>query len=129
MLMFAFNLRYFLLALALFVVEVAIALYVRDRIIRPYIGDYLVVILLYCAVKSVVPGAVKAVALGVLLFACFIEALQYLNLVRLLGLQGNKLARIVLGSHFEWMDILTYVLGIATVLGLEHLHRGRKKGA
>ncbi len=121
--MFAFNLRYFLLALALFVVEVLIALYVHDRIIRPYIGDYLVVMLMYCAVKSVVPGAVKKVALSVLLFACLIEALQYLRLVRLLGLQDNKLARIVLGSSFEWIDILTYVLGITTVLGLEHLHR------
>jgi hypothetical protein len=127
--MFAFNLRYFLLALALFVVEVMIALYVHDRIIRPYIGDYLVVMLLYCAVKSVVPGAVKKVALGVLLFACLIEVLQYLHLVRLLGLQGNKLARIVLGSSFEWMDILTYVVGIATVLGVELLRSRGKRGA
>jgi hypothetical protein len=68
-----------------------------------------------------VPGSVKKVALCVLLFACFIELLQYLNLVRLLGLQGNKLARIVLGSSFEWMDIGMYVLGIATVLVLEQL--------
>ena len=126
--MFAFNLRYFFLALALFVVEILIALYVHDHIIRPYIGDYLVVMLIYCAVKAVVPGSVKKVALGVLLFACLIEALQYLNLVHRLGLQENKLARIVLGSSFEWMDILTYVLGIATVLVLEQLCSRGKGG-
>jgi hypothetical protein len=127
--MFAFNLRYFFLALALFVVEILIALYVHDHIIRPYMGDYLVVMLIYCAVKAVVPGSVKKVAMGVLLFASFIEALQYLNLVHRLGLQENKLARIVLGSSFEWMDILTYVLGIATVLVLEQLCSRGKGGA
>jgi len=48
---FTFNTKYFLLAFALFFVEVYIALYVHDDIIRPYIGDVLVVILIETVAK------------------------------------------------------------------------------
>jgi hypothetical protein len=85
--------------------------------------------LIYCAVKSVIQAGVKKTAFGVLLFACLIEALQYVKLVRVLGLQEYKLARIVLGSSFEWTDILMYFLGIATVLGLEQQYGRKKQGA
>ena len=52
--MVIFNKTYFLLALLLLLAEVLIALYLHDALIRPYGGDFLVVILLYCFVKSFV---------------------------------------------------------------------------
>lgn len=118
---FHFNVRYFLLAVLLFITEVIIALYVRDNFVRPYLGDYLVVILLYCAVQTFIKASVWTVAVAVLLFAYLIEALQFFHFVKLLGLQDNKLASIVLGTGFEWADLLAYTLGVATVVLIELL--------
>jgi len=53
-----FNKTYFLLALLLLSVELFIGFFVRDAVIRPYGGDFLVVILLYCMLKSFIDLAV-----------------------------------------------------------------------
>ncbi|MDT0690395.1 DUF2809 domain-containing protein [Salegentibacter sp. F188] len=119
--MFIFNRKYFLAAIVLFVVEVFIAIYVRDKFIRPYAGDFLVVMLLYFFLKSFLKISVTTAAISVLAFAYFIEALQYLHIIDLLGIQNNKFAAIVLGSHFEWEDMLAYTLGILTVFGIEKI--------
>ena len=116
-----FNLRFFLFTIALFVIEVLIALYVRDRFIRPYVGDFLVVILIYCAVKTFFKIAPLPLAVGVLLFSCVIETLQYFNIVNRLGLESNLIAKTIIGYGFEWWDILAYTLGVATVLLIEYI--------
>jgi hypothetical protein len=102
-----------------FIIEVGIALYVDDTFIRPYFGDVLVVILLYCFVKSFLKLPVATVALFVLLFTFTIEFLQYLNIVEKLGLQNSKLARTVIGTSFSWEDVVCYVVGITIVLAVE----------
>jgi hypothetical protein len=117
--MLIFNKRYFLLVLLLFVIEVLIALYAHDPIIRPYIGDLLVVILLYCFLKAFVKIRVLPAAIGVLGFSYVIETLQYFNLVDRLGLGHSSLARVVIGSSFEWIDLIAYTAGIAIVLIIE----------
>ncbi|RIV23341.1 DUF2809 domain-containing protein [Fibrisoma montanum] len=119
--MLTFNLRFFLLALILFIVEVLIALFVRDSFVRPYGGDYLVVMLLYCAVKTVINASPWKIAVGVLLFSYALETLQFVHIVDRLGLSDNSLAKTVIGYGFEWWDLLAYTLGIATVLMLEGL--------
>lgn len=68
-----FNRKYFALASLVFVMEVCIALFVKDKFVRPYVGDVLVVILMYCFVKSFFKWNVNTVALGVLAFAFLIE--------------------------------------------------------
>lgn len=116
-----FNSTYFLLALLLFVTEVLIALYVHDQIIRPYIGDVLVVILMYCSVKTIFDYPIKPTAIAVLIISFTIEVLQYLNIVEKLGLQDNKLAATVIGTSFSWVDICAYILGFFLVLAFEKL--------
>ena len=44
--MWHFNKIYFRLTVILFLIEVAIALFIKDRFIRPYLGDVLVVMLI-----------------------------------------------------------------------------------
>jgi len=112
----AFHKNYFVLTVLLFAVEVMIALFVHDRLIRPYIGDVIVVILIYCFVKSFFNIAVLPTAVGVLLFAFGIETLQYFNIIVHLGLEKSKLATTVIGNSFAWMDLFTYVIGIAIVI-------------
>jgi glucan phosphoethanolaminetransferase (alkaline phosphatase superfamily) len=115
-----FNGKYFALAILIFIIEVLIALYVHDQIIRPYIGDVLVVILIYCFVKAFFNFPVIKTAIGVLLFSYAVETLQYFEFVKLIGLEKNRLANVVIGNYFAWMDILAYSLGIVIVLLAEH---------
>lgn len=117
--MFKFNPYYFALMIILFLIEILIALFVHDQFIRPYIGDFLVVILIYCFVKSFFNTPVLPTALGVLLFAYSVEVLQYFRIVEVLGLQHSRAARIIIGSAFEWQDMLAYTAGIVAVILLE----------
>jgi len=117
--MFRFQKAYFLLALLLFVVEVLIAAFAHDRFIRPIVGDFLVVIFLYCLVQSFFKTSYLKAALAVLLFSYLVEVSQYFHLIYYLGLERSRLAHLVLGSGFEWVDLLAYTLGILLVIGIE----------
>ncbi|MBL7872521.1 MAG: DUF2809 domain-containing protein [Cyclobacteriaceae bacterium] len=117
--MLTFTKNYFALAIFIFVIEVLIALFVKDNFVRPYVGDVLVVILMYSFVKSFLRVPVLLLAMSVLVFSFLIEALQYIKIVERLGLEKSHFARTVIGTSFAWADILAYMLGIAIILGVE----------
>lgn len=106
-----FSPKFFFLFLIILVIEILIALYVRDKIIRPYGGDALVVVLIYCFIKAFFNIKSLSLAIGVLLFAYLIEIGQYFNFVELLHLGNYKVARIILGTSFSWGDMLAYTIG------------------
>jgi len=116
-----FNSLYFVLAVLLFAVEILIAIFAHDRFIRPYVGDVLVVILIYCTVKSLLNTPVLTTALSVLAFSFVIESLQYLNIVDRLGLQNSPIAATIIGTSFAWIDIFAYIIGIILVLVFEKI--------
>jgi len=120
---FTFNRAYLVWTVGLFCVEVLIALFVHDKIIRPYIGDFLVVILIYCFFRTFLLFSVLQLALLSLVIAYVVEGLQYLRIVQVMGLQDSKLARIIIGNSFEWLDMLAYTTGILVVLGIEKVVR------
>lgn len=120
--MVRFNAFYFVLFVAFFVIEVLIALYVRDAFIRPYLGDTFVVILIYCFIRSFLNSPVYPTIVAVLLFSYSIETMQYFNLVELLGLADYKLARIVIGTSFAWGDMVAYTAG-AVIIGIVEYYR------
>jgi hypothetical protein len=115
------NKKYLALAASLLIIEVLIALYVHDEIIRPYGGDFLVVILLYCFLKSFITIKTEIAGIIVLVFAYFIETMQYFNIVDQLGLQNNSMARTIIGTFFTFTDILAYTLGTLFILFTEHI--------
>lgn len=119
--MLTFRKRYALLALLLLLVEIYIALYVHDGIVRPYIGDFLVVMLIYCFGRAFFRVPVLKAALATLVFAYLVEFMQYLNLIKWLGLQDSRIVNVVLGNLFEWIDMLAYTLGVAVVLIIEKM--------
>lgn len=119
--MFQFNKRYFILTILLFLTEVLIAVFVHDQFVRPYVGDYLVVILIYCFFKSFIKATTWQVAIFTLIFSYVIETLQYFNLVGMLGLQHSRIANIIIGNSFAWEDIIAYTLGAVTVIGIEKM--------
>ncbi|KQS03143.1 hypothetical protein ASG11_01745 [Sphingomonas sp. Leaf357] len=109
--------------LALFAIEVLIARYVHDGLIRPYAGDSIVVVLLYAALRTMTPLDVRA-AIGVAFaVACAVEVGQYVHLVDRLGLGHSALARTVLGTSFEVRDFIAYAIGALIVLAAERLWR------
>lgn len=118
--MLTFNKNYFLLTLLIFFIEVLIALYVNDKFIRPYLGDVLVVILIYCFIKTFLKLPVKTVLLFVLIFSFTVELLQFFNIVAKLGLAKYKIARLVIGTSFSWIDLLCYSIGILIIFMIEN---------
>lgn len=126
--MVRFSFKFFFFTLLLFIVEVLIALYVHDRFVRPYLGDYIVVFLIYCSVRTFLKASPLTVVIGVLLFAYLVELLQYLRIVDRLGLADNLLAKTVIGYGFEWLDMLAYTLGAGTILLLENVSRRKISG-
>ena len=116
---------YLLVTICLLFTEIAIALFVKDKIIRPYIGDLLVVILIYAFVKIWISNREILVAISVFVFACFIELLQYFHIVEVLGLDDNKVATVIIGSKFNTLDIVMYLIGTIVVILTEKFLKSR----
>lgn len=108
-----FDGKSFVIFLIIFAVEVCIALFVNDRIIRPYGGDVLVVMLIYYFAKTFVKTKTVWLVAAVLIFAYLVEIGQYFRLVEVLGMQDNKVMRTIIGSSFSWGDIFAYTVGAA----------------
>ena len=115
---FRLHLPSLCLAVMVFLLEVFIALRVRDAFVRPYLGDVLVVVLMYLALKTVLRAPTAWLAGAALAIACIIEALQALPLVDVLGIH-NRVLRVALGTTFSWADVLCYAVGAALVVAVE----------
>lgn len=109
---FRFNIVYFILFLILLIIEILIATFLKSGFIRHTFGDFLVVILLYTLIKSILKTKSLYIALAVLIIAFSIEFLQLANLLDYLNLRDNLLANLILGSHFSIQDLIAYTLGV-----------------
>lgn len=50
-----------------------------------------------------------------------VETLQYFNFIEFVGLEKSNIARIVMGTSFEWIDIVAYIVGIVIIITIEKL--------
>ena len=117
--MFKFNYIFFIVAIVIFLVELIIAIYLKDGFRRHTFGDFLVVILMYCFVRSFVKISPIKIAIFTLGFSFVVEFLQLLGLLEYLGLEHNQIAVIVLGSSFHISDLVAYTLGTLTILFID----------
>src|SRR5215510_11987380 len=122
---FGFYKKYVILSIVLFVVEISIALFIHDRLIRPFVGDMLVVILIFTICRSFIKANHFRLAFCVLIFSFAIEIGQYFNLVSILGVQHIKLARIIIGTTFDFHDLLAYSAGILLIFIIGFLAKYR----
>lgn len=120
--MFTFNKLYLFLTIIFLLIEIGIAVFVSDRLIRPFVGDVLAVILIYCLLRIFLNVNYLTVAVGVLLFAFTIEMLQYFDYVKLLGLENNRVLSVALGRTFEWLDFAAYAAGFLFVILAEFFY-------
>lgn len=122
-----FDLQSFLIFVLLFLVEVCIALFVNDSIIRPYGGDFLVVIMMYYFFKSFIKIKFQYLLLFVLLLAYIVELCQLFDVVGLLGLQDNKVMSTIIGTSFSWGDMIAYTLGVGLCFVIEYVTTIRRR--
>lgn len=119
---------YLAIAAILFVIEVLIALFVRDDFIRPYVGDVLAIGLVYATLRALTPLSFPQALALTLAIALVIELAQAFGLLGALGLADNELARIVLGGVFDWHDLAAYAAGGAIIAALETQKAHRATG-
>ena len=112
-------------AVILLAVEIIIGLFVRDSFVRPYLGDALVVILIWCVVRIVIPDRCVWLSGAVFLFAVIVEVSQIFPLCDVLGIE-NRLLRTLMGTSFAWGDIVAYLAGCAVTLTVDLILRGRR---
>lgn len=112
------NYKYLGTFIILLLVEICIGLFVHDNIIRPFLGDALVVGVIYFFIRSFISKS-RFLAVYIFLFACLIEVGQYFNLVSLLHMENFKVAKIIIGSTFDLNDIFCYFLGTILIFVYE----------
>ncbi|KAB1231837.1 ribosomal maturation YjgA family protein [Chryseobacterium viscerum] len=107
-----FSLKYFLLTLLIFLVEILIATKLSGIFfVRAYLGDVIVVMLMYTFVKSFVKVNDQKLILGILIFSFLVEFAQYFHIAEKLGFRPGSLMYIVIGNSFSWIDNLCYAVG------------------
>lgn len=109
------------------IIEILIALFVHDNFVRPYIGDVLVVVVIYFLLRMIIDGKCKWLPIIIFVFAAGVEVSQYFNIVGLLGLSDISFFRILIGTTFDIKDIICYGVGCVILQILEILIRKKFK--
>jgi hypothetical protein len=122
-----FRWGYAVAAVALFAIEVLIALFAHDAFVRPLVGDALAVVFVYAIFRALLKLEVRGATVAALAVAFVIEALQGLRLVDRLGIDPRGVVGIVLGSTFDWRDLGAYTVGAVGVLAVEKLRVARAR--
>lgn len=111
-LLFQFNYAYFLVTIFIFLTEVLIATVLKDNFfIRAYLGDVIVVMLLYTFIKSFFTVNDTKLILGIFIFSCLVEFAQYFSIAEKFGFRSGSIMYIAIGNSFSWIDIICYAAG------------------
>lgn len=124
------RLIFALITILLLGIEILIGLFAHGWV-RIYLGDVLVVILLYTAVRTVIPNAGihrLIIPSVIVIFAFAVEFLQLWGFCDRLGIT-NKLLRIIIGTGFSVTDLACYLAGIIPCYITEFLLAGKKAKA
>ncbi|MFT6203697.1 MAG: hypothetical protein ACI9V1_001223 [Spirosomataceae bacterium] len=98
-------------------VEVCIALFVRDAFIRPYFGDFLATILVYVAIRGFTNLNIHKSLIISLVISYVVEIFQAIDVLGFTGLNSNEAVSVIMGSSFDWGDMLAYTIaGLSTYL-------------
>ncbi|WP_158974140.1 DUF2809 domain-containing protein [Cellulophaga sp. L1A9] len=112
---FIFNKIHFTFFILIFGVEIAIAYYLKTGFIRHTVGDFLVVILIYCFFRSFIKTNPLYIAMVTLVLSYTVEFLQRTSFLQILSLDQNKWANLIFGNSFSIQDLVAYTLGVLAV--------------
>lgn len=113
-----FKKRYFIPFMLVLVCEIAIAIFHFHRFVRGFLGDILVIPLLYFLLRAFFTITHKSTLYVVLGVAFIIEILQLFNFAEVMKIQSEFL-KIILGNTFDWKDLLAYGIG-AIIIHILH---------
>lgn len=99
------------LFLLILIIEILIALFVRDSFVRPYIGDMLVTVLICSFARFLIPEKIKLMPIFVLIFSTLVEIGQYFDFVKIMGLDDNVFISTLFGRTFSVADLICYTIG------------------
>ncbi len=115
------RILYLILAIVSFAVCVMIvAFFSQCRFIRGFIGDVIIIFQMYFLIKVFIDVKPLKLALFTLISAFTVEILQYFRIISVLGLEHNKIARVVIGSVFDPLDLLAYFTGAVLVYAIDN---------
>lgn len=119
------RIPYILGFLLLTLTEVLIALFIHGGFVRNYLGDVIVVWVVYCFVQAIAGGRFNGyiVSVGVMIFAFIVEFLQKINIVDILGLGEIKFFRTLIGTSFSPIDLICYAAGSAIICAVIFIKR------
>lgn len=92
-----------------------VKVYGVNPLIRGFVGDIVVMWLLYFLLQSFYDFSPHKLTIALLGIAYVTECLQYFKLTTVLGLEHSKLADLILGSVFDMYDLFAYTVGAITV--------------
>ncbi len=124
------RLGYLMWFIVLVGIEFVIGIFVHDNFIRPYVGDVIIVWVLYTFVKVFAPEKWNSyiIAVAILIFSFIVEFLQLIHIVDILGIENNFL-RVLIGTSFSTRDLLCYTIGtviICMINFMSELASGKK---
>ena len=106
------RLFYISVSILIFVIEILIGLYASGWV-RNYLGDVLVVILIYALLRSFCtskPSVWYILPTLILIFSFIVEFLQLWGFCDRFGIT-NRLLRIIIGTGFSAADLISYTIG------------------
>ncbi len=93
-----------------FFICLIIACFIKQAFVRGFLGDVIVVGIIYYFFRIFLKN--KFINFFVVLLFCYsVEIMQYFSIVKILGLSNYKIARIIIGTNFDFMDLLAYTVG------------------
>ena len=127
------RIKFLIAFIILLLAEIAIGKWGRG-FVRGFVGDVLVIPTIYMLLRAAIFGKDSIFSVYILPFLCFFlglvaESLQAIGILDLLGINRDSLLAIMLGGHFDWLDILAYFLGLCVIgIFLVIEKRARKTG-
>ena len=113
---------YGIAALLLFLIEFVIGRWLNDwHFVRSYLGDVLVIPLIYCIIRIFTNKLPRTMPLIVLGIGVVTEITQYFKLYAILGFEKGSLPAILLGTSFSWWDLVSYAAGTVLIYLAEWL--------
>ena len=112
-----------ILSLILLGIEILIGLFATGWV-RSYLGDVLVVILLYTIIRTISPDKPSkwfVLPTAILIFAFIVEFLQLWGFCDRFNIT-NKLLRIIIGTGFSVIDLVSYVVGIIPCFIVDYIN-------
>lgn len=101
----------------------------NNKLVRGFVGDIVVIILIYSFIKIFIDIRPFKLCIFILLFSYTVEFFQYFGIVDYIGLGESKIARVVIGTVFDFKDLLAYLIGVIVTLLLEEVLFQRLKKA